>query len=178
MTRPLAIALALLLTGCVMPIGNNMLGQRQMTVAEAKAHCKATAHSPLVNLGIDPNYITVMPHSWTWAGRRKLGEYFGRSTRIWTVEHDEPLYHEAIHRGLALAGADFNNHSGTFRDEEHQLVYHVMDRDFPGLQAHRIAPQKRRWAKARWTRPEYAARLEAIEKRAATVSSWCGRQPR
>jgi len=170
-----AAALSLTACGSVMPIGNNMLDERRMTTEEAVVHCKATAHSPLVYRGIDPNYIKIMPHTWTWEGKRKMGEYFSRSTMIWTINHKEPLYHESIHRGLALVGEDFNNHSGTFRDEEHQLIYHVLDRDFPGLQAHRIAPQKRRWAKERWTRPEYQARLSAVEQRAREADSWCKR---
>jgi len=174
------IALSLLLlSGCgsfVMPVGNTMLNERMMTVEEARAHCKATAHSPFVHLGIDPNYIKIMPHAWSWQGVKKLGEYFERSTMIWTVNHTEPLYHEASHRGMALAGEHLANPLGMFRDDEHARVYHILDRDFPGLQDWRIHSTIRKRAKARLTTPENAASLAAAEQRAATMPSWCKSQ--
>jgi hypothetical protein len=171
-----AAILCLLLSAC-MPLGNNMLAERMMTADEARAECRATAHSPLVQLGIDPGYIKIMPHRWRYQDRYRIGEYFSRSTMIWTTDHPEPLRHEAIHRGLALAGfdQDFNTHSGMFRDDEHSLVYYTLDRDFPGLQAHRIHPELRRRAKARWETAEYQARLREIETKAAATDSWCKR---
>jgi len=167
--KTFTLALLLSLTACGVP-----QSERPQTIAEAKEHCKATAHSPLVNLGIDPARTTIRSRTWiTRSGDHRMGEFYGRTMEVWSIDHLEPLYHEYIHRGLRVAGERWSTFGGTFRDEEHSLIYYLLDRDFPGLQAHRIPPQRRRWAKARWERPEYAARLVDIESRARAIGGWC-----
>jgi len=148
---------------------------RLQTTAEAIEHCKATAHSPLVNLGIDPERTTIRHRGWSYNGRLRLGEFSAMSMRVWTVDHPEPMYHEFLHRGLRLIGERFSNPGGMFRDEEHPLIYHLLDRDFPGLQDHRIHKELRRRGTARWTSPGYAERLRDFEARARAADSWCRR---
>jgi len=167
---PLApVALLLSLAAC-----GGVQSERPQTIAEAQEHCAATAHSPLVQLGIDPTRTTIRARTWiTRTGIHRMGEFDAITMRVWSIDHREPLYHEYLHRGLRLAGERWSTFGGTFRDEEHQLIYYTLDRDFPGLQAHRVAPQRRQWAKDRWTRPEYQARLAEIEKRARAIGGWC-----
>jgi len=168
--KTLALLLLLLLTACAAPHS-----ERPQTIAEAAAHCREAAHSPLVRLGIDPARTVIRSRRWKSEGGTTMGEFRDPSMRVWSIDHKEALFHEYIHRGLRYAGERWTNFSGTFRDEEHQLIYYMLDRDFPGLQPHRIPLQWRKWAKDRWTRPDYAARLADIEARAKAIRGWCNR---
>jgi hypothetical protein len=166
MTR--ALALCLLIAGCA------TVEPRLQTVEEARQHCAETAHSPLVSLGIDPERTTIVAHGWRHdAMTYRLGEFNGRTKMVKVVDHPEPIRHEMIHRSLDALGERVNTF-GMFRDDEHGLIYYVMDRDFPGLQEGRIPARKRSDAKARWTSPEYAARLASIETKARETKGWCG----
>jgi hypothetical protein len=168
MTRTPALLVALTLAGCTLP------QPRQQSIAEATAHCEATRNSPVVHLGIDPTRTIIMPHRWSYAGKSRYGDTHLATLEIRVVDHLEPTFHEYIHRGLRLAGYRFpSNMGGMFRDEEHQLVYHTLDRDFPGLQDNRIPKQRRQWASERWTQGEYVARLDEIESMARSTPGWC-----
>jgi hypothetical protein len=167
MTRTLI--LCLLIAGCA------TVEPRLQTVEEARQHCAEAAHSPLVSLGIDPARTTIVAHGWRHDEKTyRLGEFSSRTKMVKVVNHPEPIRHEAIHRGLDMLGESFATFNGMFRDDEHGLIYYVMDRDFPGLQEGRIPARKRSDAKARWTSPEYASRLSAIETKARETKGWCG----
>ena len=167
MTRTLA--LCLLIAGCV------SVEPRLQTTEEARQHCAEAAHSPLVSLGIDPERTTIAARRWKMDAKTdSYGEYRDLGDKVKAVNKREVLFHEYMHRGLSRAGERLNTFNGMFRDDEHGLIYYVLDRDFPGLQEGRIPARKRSDAKARWTSPEYAVRLSAIETKARETKGWCG----
>jgi len=169
--NPLPALALLFLAGCA-----TGPWERPQTIAEGLADCAATKHSPIVHLGADPTKTTIRRSKWRHdATFDRDEEFLASSMHVWTVNAKLPRFHGYFHRGLRLAGERFNNFSGTFRDEEHQLLWTVLDRDFPGIQDGKETRRDRRWAKERWSRPEYQVRMNEIEWKAKQEQGWCGR---